>query len=664
MALKTAQTTLATIQHRRGAEEKFDPYQMAAGEWAVSTDTKKVWMCFQPGLARRMATYEAFEEDMLEIQTILATCQDIQTAVEAFEKLAEQHKNQAESYSKESRSWAIGGTGVRQGEDTDNSKYWSQQSASSASSAATYANTATSKANAASTSEANAASSATSAATSAETATQKANVAEESATSASASAISAAASASTATTKASEASTSASDADASSTSADTYAKKAQSYAVGGTGTRPGEDIDNSKYYYEQSKNISQGLSGTLIPMGTVSFANLPALSNVESGWMYNVSDQFSTTFDFMEGAGNIIPAGANVYKTAEGKWDILAGTPVTTVNGQTGNVNITPENIGALPEDGNAVSATRAEQDAYGNNIAINYLMKRGDASLTFVHPPSFAEDYEFETEYDSNGKVIPNYNYSGTIPLCDVLLATRSAFSDLSKVATTGKYSDLSDRLTLTNNDLATVPGTAWDAVRGAQIRKDILYSTRNNFINITPASKDQIFEFVSEYWNNTSSNYLPISISGNGVASIFGEAGIFLGIFVYYMGNYTGAFTNLWTNKTFSVTVGYNGVVTITKLATQNEITQLNSDLAKYEYATDPNLVQANFAVLNGWSEKLANAPTGFKNTFGILITAWVFKTSDRLGSTRCQALIYSNGVAFRRYSMDTLWGDWTTF
>lgn len=122
------QTIKATMQMRRGAEENFDPDQMTAGEWAVSMDSKKVWMCFAPGIVRRMATYEAFEQDMVDIQMILATCRDIQVAVERFEQLAEQHASQAEEWSAASKSWAVGGTGTREGEDTNNSQYWSQQS--------------------------------------------------------------------------------------------------------------------------------------------------------------------------------------------------------------------------------------------------------------------------------------------------------------------------------------------------------------------------------------------------------------------------------------------------------------------------------------------------------------------------------------------------------
>lgn len=215
-----------------------------------------------------------------------------------------------------------------------------ENSATSATNAANSANTASSKAT-------EAANSASSASTSATTATNKASAAATSATNA-------ANSASTATNKATSASTSASNAATSATNADTYAKKSQSYAVGGTGTRTGENTDNSKYYYEQAKAISESFAGALRPMGTVTFANLPALENATEGDMYNISDKFTTTDDFKEGSGFVIPSGANVYKTAgdDAKWDILAGTPVTSVNGETGDVSVTPENIGALPLTG------------------------------------------------------------------------------------------------------------------------------------------------------------------------------------------------------------------------------------------------------------------------------------------------------------------------
>lgn len=56
------------IQMRRGAYAEFDPLKMKAGEWAVSTDsdTKKqqIWMCFAPGIVKRMGTVEDFDTEI------------------------------------------------------------------------------------------------------------------------------------------------------------------------------------------------------------------------------------------------------------------------------------------------------------------------------------------------------------------------------------------------------------------------------------------------------------------------------------------------------------------------------------------------------------------------------------------------------------------------
>lgn len=70
------------ILMRRGQEINFDPDKMSPGEWAVSLDTRYVRMCFAPGICVRMATYEAFEEDMKQIEAILLECQTIEEAVQ------------------------------------------------------------------------------------------------------------------------------------------------------------------------------------------------------------------------------------------------------------------------------------------------------------------------------------------------------------------------------------------------------------------------------------------------------------------------------------------------------------------------------------------------------------------------------------------------------
>ena len=213
-------------------------------------------------------------------------------------------------------------------------------------------------------SETAAAKSATAAATSETNAKASETSASQSAATATSEAASASQSASTATDKATIATQKATEIIGKAESAAESATKAQSYAVGGTGSREGEDSDNAKYYYQQAKDVSEGLKGGLQPHGTVAFADLPALADVSTGWMFNISDEFTTTDDFKEGAGNVIPAGANIYKTSDEKWDVLAGTPVTGIKGvkedsfRRGNVVLTAENVGAVPTGGDTAENT------------------------------------------------------------------------------------------------------------------------------------------------------------------------------------------------------------------------------------------------------------------------------------------------------------------
>lgn len=213
-------------------------------------------------------------------------------------------------------------------------------------------------------SETAAAKSATAAAISETNAKVSETSASQSAATATSEAASASQSASTATDKANIATQKATEIIGKAESAADSATKAQSYAVGGTGSREGEDSDNAKYYFEQVKDVSEAIKGGLQPRGTVAFADLPALADVSTGWMFNISDEFTTTDDFKEGAGNVIPAGANIYKTSDEKWDVLAGTPVTGIKGvnedsfRRGNVELTAENVGAVATGGDTAENT------------------------------------------------------------------------------------------------------------------------------------------------------------------------------------------------------------------------------------------------------------------------------------------------------------------
>ena len=288
-------------------------------------------------------------------------------------------------------------------------------------------------------SETAAAKSATAAAISETNAKASETSASQSAATATSEAASASQSASTAIDKATIATQKATEIIGKAESAADSATKAQSYAVGGTGSREGEDSDNAKYYYQQAKDVSEGLKGGLQPHGTVAFADLPSLADVSTGWMFNISDEFTTTDDFKEGAGNVIPAGANIYKTSDEKWDVLAGTPVTGIKGvkedsfRRGNVVLTAENVGAVPTSG----------DTAENTVKFNTASERKNLASGESHTTLF-------------GKIA-------------------KWFADLKTVAFSGSYNDLSNK--------PTIPAAV--AVKG---NAETAYRTGN--VNITPAN------------------------------------------------------------------------------------------------------------------------------------------------------------------------------
>lgn len=277
------------IQMRRGLEADFNPDKMKPGEWAVSLDSKYVRMCFAPGLCFRMATYESFEEDMQEIQNILTSVNSTKEAIDAIKLVIDEKSTIVAEKTDQALQYADIATQKAQ-EATDASN--------SASESATNANTY-----------------ATSARESADMASTKATESSQSASNANASSESASNSAATATLKANDANTSATNARNSADIAQSNAALSKSYAVGGTGTREGEDTDNAKYYYEQAKAVSNvdiattekagivkpdGTSVTVDPDGKI-HANTEALSDIGDVDIQNPLDKQALVYDAESG---------------------------------------------------------------------------------------------------------------------------------------------------------------------------------------------------------------------------------------------------------------------------------------------------------------------------------------------------------------------------
>lgn len=74
--------------------------------------------------------------------------------------------------------------------------------------------------------------------------------------------------------------------------------------------------------------VNAKLTSVYKPQGSSAFASLPTLDAAHEGFVYNVTDAFSTTASFAEGAGKAYPAGTNVVCIKIGsdyKWDALSG---------------------------------------------------------------------------------------------------------------------------------------------------------------------------------------------------------------------------------------------------------------------------------------------------------------------------------------------------
>ena len=239
-----------------------------------------------------------------------------------------------DSFAKTAKSWAVGGTGTRQGEDTDNSKYYSQQAHDSEINAAA-------SEQAAATSEANAAASETNAAASESNAAASASSAAQSESNASTSETNAALSASNALTSANNAATSESNAATSETNADLSSEDSEAWSVG---QRNGVDVppsdptyhNNAKYWADvASGGVSgvlsfNGKSGIVVPALGDYAANIVEFDNTGSSLQSTTTqDAIEEVQDNVDGVASDLTTLDNSLKPVakSGAYNDLTGKP-------------------------------------------------------------------------------------------------------------------------------------------------------------------------------------------------------------------------------------------------------------------------------------------------------------------------------------------------
>ena len=261
------------------------------------------------------------------------------------------------------------------------------------------------------------------------------------------------------------------------------ATKAQSYAVGGTGSRESEDSDNAKYYSEQAKaiygemqkeqvtgvkgatqaeyqngNVELKLDNFIQKSGFInaytnsSYRFCGNVDDLKSGncgiyWVYTgeatgtqpISNGYYALEVICPNGGVTIQkaytfnASRTYYRMyTNDRWYDWTKASVTGVKGDNeteyryGNVNLTPENIGAVPTGGDTAENTTA-----------------------FTAAPARENLKSGEKHNILFGKIA-------------------KWFADLKAVAFSGSYNDLSNKPTIPtviNNNTTTVAGYALDA-------------------------------------------------------------------------------------------------------------------------------------------------------------------------------------------------------
>ena len=189
------------------------------------------------------------------------------------------------------------------------------------------------------------------------------------------------------------------------------------------------------------------IPSAIVPKGSKAFAGLAPATDLVAGclgWMWNITDAFTTTADFAEGAGHSIPAGANVYVANTGtaaepvyKYDIFQGMydlsgyalksemAIEAVDGDATKKNITLKSglsqqvlvahqdiSGKADKDTDAVEGNIAEFDANGNPVDSGHALSEYKTKQEAVADPAAdgtGITFIDSISQDANGEITPH---------------------------------------------------------------------------------------------------------------------------------------------------------------------------------------------------------------------------------------------------------------
>ena len=459
------------IQMRRGQHKDFNPDKLLPGEWAVSLDARSIYMCIAAGDVLRIATYNAFEEDLAEIEEILAECRSVEEAVKRIQAQIGQEVEVIAETVKTAQNAA------------DSASQNAIEAANSAEEARLYADTAGQKANKAK--------------ASADAANESRLEAQSYSQSANESAQGALDSANTASEKAADASSMVSNAagfadnaEASSINASNSALVAESYAHGGTGIREGEDTDNALFYKEQARSEAEKAKGEVI-----SAKGEADRAKAEADRASNIAGiGIATT----EKAGIVKPDGTTILVDEDGTLRSQGGGDGTTnydelenrpsINGKVLTGDKTLEELGIQPK-GNYLTEVPKEYVTMDELSKKGYMTEETDPTVSEWAKQPIKPEYSKEEIGLGNVPNVATNDQTPTFTQADTRANISSGeklsvlfgkvkkwFADLKAVAFSGSYNDLSDKpeiptktSQLTNDSGFKTKDTTYSTMTGA---------------------------------------------------------------------------------------------------------------------------------------------------------------------------------------------------
>lgn len=215
------------------------------------------------------------------------------------------------------------------------------------------------------------------------------------------------------------------------------------------------------------------ISSVYKPAGSVAFASLPTLAAGVLGNVYNVTDAFTTTSDFVEGSGKNYPAGTNVVVVNTGtssspiyKFDVLSGfvdlsgyVPTSRkINNKalSADITLSASDVGALPDNTTIPVVNNATLTIQKNSATISTFSANASSNVTCnISVPTKVSDLTNDSGYTTNTGTVTSVRVqagtglsSSTSTAQNTTLNTTISIASGYKLPTTTEWNSKQDAL------------------------------------------------------------------------------------------------------------------------------------------------------------------------------------------------------------------------